>query len=101
MPSLKYEGGSVELDKNGYLTNINAWNEAVAEAIAKREGITKLTEDRLEVIRFLRSYYMKFQLFPAARYGMHQRAPAKKLHVEAVQDGPAEGMEGGRAARSG
>ncbi len=64
MPSLKYEGGTVELDTNGYLTNINAWNESVAEAIATREGIKKLTEDRLEVIRFLRSYYMKFNSFP-------------------------------------
>ena len=64
MPSLKYEGGSVELDKNGYLVNINAWNEAVAAAIAGREGIKKLTEDRLEVIKFLRNYYVKFNSFP-------------------------------------
>ena len=64
MPSLKYEGGSVELDKNGYLASINAWNEAVAAAIAKREGISKLTEDRLEVIKFLRNYYIKFHSFP-------------------------------------
>jgi len=64
MPNLKYDGGTVELDKNGYLKNINAWNEAVAEAIAKKQGIKKLTDDHLEVVRFLRSYYIKFSAFP-------------------------------------
>ncbi|HEX9859982.1 MAG TPA: TusE/DsrC/DsvC family sulfur relay protein [Nitrospirota bacterium] len=64
MPALKIEGGSVEVDKNGYLKNINAWNEAVAEAIAKKEGIKKLTDDHIMVVKFLRDYYIKFNSFP-------------------------------------
>jgi len=64
MPVLKYEGGTVEVDKNGYLVNINAWNGAVAEAIAMREGVKKFTADHLEVVKFLRNYYMKFDSFP-------------------------------------
>ncbi len=67
MPILKYEGGSVELDKNGYLTNINAWNDSVAAAIASKEGIKKLTEDHLTVLRFLREYYIRFNSFPLLR----------------------------------
>jgi TusE/DsrC/DsvC family sulfur relay protein len=67
MPALKYEGGSVELDKNGYLKNMNAWNDAVAMAIAKREGIKKLTDEQLDVIKFLRSYYIRFNSFPLVR----------------------------------
>ena len=63
MPALKYEGGSVDVDKNGYLTNLNAWNDAVAGAIAKREGV-KLTEENVVVLKFLRNYYMKFNSFP-------------------------------------
>ncbi|HLB24814.1 MAG TPA: TusE/DsrC/DsvC family sulfur relay protein [Nitrospirota bacterium] len=67
MPELKYAGGTVSLDRNGYLKNINAWSESVAAAIAKKEGIKKLTEDHLEVIRFLRTYYIKFNSFPLIR----------------------------------
>jgi len=67
MPALKYDGGTVELDKNGYLKNINAWNEAVAAAIAKKQGVTKLTEDHIEVVKFLRTYFIKFNSFPFIR----------------------------------
>jgi tRNA 2-thiouridine synthesizing protein E len=64
MPSIKFEGGSVEVDKNGYLKNIYAWNESIAAAIAKKEGINKLTEESLDVVKFLRNYYIKFNSFP-------------------------------------
>lgn len=64
MPVLKYAGGTVDLDANGYLKNINAWNDSVATAIAKSEGIKKFTDEHLEVVRFLRNYYMKFNSFP-------------------------------------
>lgn len=64
MPSIKYEGGSVELDKNGYLKNINAWNESVAEAIAAKQGLKTLSDDQMEVIKFLRGYYIKYNAFP-------------------------------------
>jgi len=67
MPVLKIEGGNVEIDKNGYLKNVNAWNEAVAAAIAKKEGIKKLSDDHLAVIRFLREYYIRFNSFPVLR----------------------------------
>lgn len=64
MPSIKFEGGSAEVDENGYLKNIYAWNESIAAAIAKKEGIKKLTEDNIEVLKFLRNYYIKFNSFP-------------------------------------
>lgn len=64
MPVLKIEGGSVDLDRNGFLKNINAWNEAVAAGIASKEGIKKLTDDHLTVVKFLREYYIRFNAFP-------------------------------------
>lgn len=67
MPVLKFEGGSVEIDKNGYLKSINAWNESVAAAIAKKEGIKTLTDEHLEVVKFLRNYYIRFNSFPLLR----------------------------------
>ncbi|MGA2192691.1 MAG: TusE/DsrC/DsvC family sulfur relay protein [Nitrospirota bacterium] len=67
MPVLKYVGGIVQLDRNGYLKNTGAWSESIAVAIAKKEGIKKLNEDQMEVIKFLRNYYIRFSSFPLLR----------------------------------
>ncbi|MDF1614383.1 TusE/DsrC/DsvC family sulfur relay protein [Desulfurivibrio dismutans] len=68
MPQLTYAGGSVEIDDQGYLVNLADWNEDVAQAVATREGMDQLDEAMLEVIRFLRSYYQKFNAFPILNY---------------------------------
>lgn len=64
MPVLEYGGRKVELDDDGYLVNFEEWNEDVARAVAKRDGLSELTEDMMAVIRFMRSYYKKFKFFP-------------------------------------
>jgi tRNA 2-thiouridine synthesizing protein E len=40
----------------------------VAQALAAREGVPELNEAMLEVIRFLRTYYKKFNAFPILNY---------------------------------
>ncbi len=50
-------GKSVELDKNGYLANMDDWNEEVATALAAGEGIT-LTQRHWEVMNYLRDLYI-------------------------------------------
>jgi len=88
MPNLKYEGGTVEIDKNGYLTNLNAWNEAVAAAIAGKEGIKKLTDEHLEVVRFLRGYYVKFNSFPLINMVCSNLHKPKKCMTEPFKMDP-------------
>ena len=67
MKTLKYDGGSVEVDQDGYLVDMGSWNESVATALANNVGMKKLTEDHLEVVRFLRNYYIRFDSFPVLR----------------------------------
>jgi tRNA 2-thiouridine synthesizing protein E len=56
----------VEFDEDGLLLKYPAqWNEAVAEEIARRDGIGPLTADHWEIIRSLREYYAKFGVAPA------------------------------------
>ena len=64
MPVLKYEGGKVELDDDGFLVDFEEWNENVARAIAKKEGLTEFSDDMIAVIRFMLSYYKEFKFFP-------------------------------------
>jgi len=55
--SYEVNGQTVEADGNGYLVNIDDWNEAVAEAIAEQEGIS-LTEKHWDLLNYLRGEYV-------------------------------------------
>ncbi len=57
---------SPALDKDGFLTNLDDWNEAVAQALAASENI-ELTDAHWEIINLLRRFYDEFQLSPAMR----------------------------------
>ena len=70
-------GGKVlETDEEGYLANLNEWEPAVAEAMAKEDD-TELGEFHWEVINFLREYYEEYQIAPAVR--VLTKAIGKKL----------------------
>ncbi|MFN3396890.1 MAG: TusE/DsrC/DsvC family sulfur relay protein [Thermodesulfovibrionales bacterium] len=64
MPSIEVSGREIEVDDEGYLRDFNDWNEAVACAIAEREGVEELTKERLDIIRFIRDYYKQYNFFP-------------------------------------
>ncbi|MBF0466866.1 MAG: TusE/DsrC/DsvC family sulfur relay protein [Nitrospirae bacterium] len=63
MRSISCEGKSIELDEDGYLTNLNDWSEALAKMLASEDSL-ELTEAHWEVINFLRSYYQQYQIAP-------------------------------------
>lgn len=64
MAVIEYAGGKVNIDDSGYLVNINDWNEQVACALAEREGVDELTKERMDILKFIREYYKKYNFFP-------------------------------------
>ena len=44
MPVIEVNGKSVELDEDGFIVNLEEWNEDVARYLAKEEGIDELSE---------------------------------------------------------
>tara|TARA_R110000868_G_scaffold364037_1_gene626538 strand:- start:72025 stop:72333 length:309 start_codon:yes stop_codon:yes gene_type:complete len=54
------------VDKEGFLLNLNDWDESVASELAAAEGIV-LSEQHWQVIKLLRQFYQEFQLSPAMR----------------------------------
>lgn len=66
MNGLIINGISVAVDQEGFLVDLNDWNEPVAEALANAEGIT-LQAEHWEILRVLREFYQEFQLSPATR----------------------------------
>lgn len=57
---------AIERDKQGYLANLNDWNEDVAKTLASEEGV-ELTHAHWEVIEVLRNFYSEYQISPAMR----------------------------------
>ena len=53
-------------DKEGFLLQLENWSPAVAEQIARAEGID-LTAEHWEILELLRSYYREFDASPAMR----------------------------------
>ena len=64
MPVIEHSGFRFNLDDEGYLINFEDWNETVAGVLAEREGIQGLSEEQMDIIRFLRDYYKKYSYFP-------------------------------------
>ena len=73
---IELNGKSIEVDEEGYLSNLNDWEKDVAEIMAKEDGID-LGEDHWEIINFLREYYEEYQIAPAVR--VLTKAVGKKL----------------------
>jgi len=79
MAMIEVNGKSYEVDEEGYLVNLNDWNEEVAVYLAQTENVT-LTEQHWEVLNFLRDYYNEFQIAPAVR--VLTKAIGKKLGAD-------------------
>jgi len=70
MAIIEYEGMKINVDDEGYLVNYEDWNEKVACALAEREGIIKtcpLTKERMDILKFMRTYYKENKAFPVFR----------------------------------
>ena len=57
----------VPTDEEDYLVDPSDWDETIAEALARREGIV-LTELHWSVLRFMREFLDEHQLIPDARF---------------------------------
>ncbi|MBE7375214.1 TusE/DsrC/DsvC family sulfur relay protein [Pseudomonas lopnurensis] len=66
MNTLCVDGRAIALDQDGFLLDLQDWNEAVAQALAEREGLA-LEAEHWEILRLLREFHAEFQLSPATR----------------------------------
>jgi TusE/DsrC/DsvC family sulfur relay protein len=67
MKSIEQEGLKINVDEDGFLVKSGDWTEEVAAVLARGEGIAELTEGRLDILRFMREYYRKYEFFPIVR----------------------------------
>ncbi len=74
--AIEVNGKTVELDEEGYLTQLSDWSKEAAVILAAQDDI-ELGDSHWEVINFLRDYYDEYQIAPAVR--VLTKAIGKKL----------------------
>lgn len=67
MKTVEYEGQKLTVDEDGFLARLEDWTEAIARSLAAREGITGLSEDQFDILKYLRTYYQKNTFYPIVR----------------------------------
>jgi tRNA 2-thiouridine synthesizing protein E len=82
---------TLELDEDGFIQQPDLWDEAVADALAKTEGVDALTDDHWKVVKYLRDYYLEYGVAPMIRKLC--KATGFKLNqiYELFPSGPAKG----------
>ena len=68
MSSIECGEKQIAIDEKGFLANPDDWSESAAQAIAQQEGLARLTDEQMEIIKFLRAYYKTFGSFPILNY---------------------------------
>jgi len=66
------------LDKNGYLTDINLWNENIAKILAGMNNI-ELSDDHYIILNTIRNFYLEFKTYPILRVFIKKLKLDKKL----------------------
>lgn len=96
MPTVELAGKQVEVDEDGYMTNLDDWTKDMATAMAQKDGIN-LSDAHWEIINFLRDYYQKYQIAPMIKILVKEvgkvMGPDKgntKYLYELFPDGPAK-----------
>lgn len=64
--ALMVDGVEVATNEEGFLLDYRQWNEQVALAIARLNGI-EISEAHWEILFFIRDYYQRFKHLPNAR----------------------------------
>lgn len=78
----------VDVDLEGYLTNSQEWNEAIAQALAAQEGLPALTDAHWQVIRFMRQVYAAKGDGPSIRQITRESGVDTKTLYQLFPNGP-------------
>ena len=72
----------IDVDDVVFMTDPDQWNETIAEAIARANGIPELTDRHWLVVRFMRERYLSTGGAPSIRaLGKESGVPVKELYV--------------------
>jgi TusE/DsrC/DsvC family sulfur relay protein len=89
MTVITYEPG-VEFDAEGFLTDSTQWSRALAEEIARENGIAELSPRHWLVVEFMRERFLATGTAPSIRSLGKESGVAVKELYELFPKGPAK-----------
>jgi dissimilatory sulfite reductase related protein len=91
MARVQLGGKEIEVDEDGFIQEPEKWDDAVAEDLAKMENASPMGEEHWKLVRYLRDYYVKYEIAPPVRMLTKQTGlDLKKIYV-LFPGGPAKG----------
>ena len=91
MPDIDVNGKKIEVDEDGFLVNLDDWDEDVAKYLAERGGINELNEDHWKVIQYLKDYFKEYGIAPMVRKLTKESGYSLKQIYDLFPSGPAKG----------
>ena len=91
MAEIEIGNKKIELDGDGFMVDPTQWNDELATAIAKADGIEELTENHWKVVRIIRSNFEAQGLAPMVRSLCKEPGLKLKDIYELFPLGPARG----------
>ena len=76
---MEVNGVKIATTEQGFLLDMNLWNELLAKHLADIEGIV-LRAEHWEILHFIRQFYIEYKYLPNAR--VFSKAIKKKLGAE-------------------
>ncbi|MEN8257582.1 MAG: TusE/DsrC/DsvC family sulfur relay protein [Thermodesulfobacteriota bacterium] len=68
MAEIECAGKKIKIDGDGFLLDSDVWDEDIARSLAEKEGVEDFNDEKMEIVKFMRSYYKKFHAFPILNY---------------------------------
>lgn len=91
MALMKLGGKDLEVDEDGFIQDPGQWDDNVAVDLAKTEGVDSMGDDHWKLVRYIRDYYLKFQIAPMIRKLCKETGFDLKYVYQMFPSGPAKG----------
>lgn len=91
MATIEIEGRVIEVDGDGFLSDPTIWNDELAAAIARFDGIAEMTEKHWAIVRIIRNNWEEKGMAPMIRVICQQTGVKLREIYELFPLGPARG----------
>ena len=86
-----WDSSEVEVDQDGFIQQPELWDEGLALALARTDGVQELTDSHWKVIRYIRSYFQEFDIAPMIRKLCKETGFTLRDIYQLFPSGPAKG----------
>jgi dissimilatory sulfite reductase related protein len=81
----------LEIDEDGFIQDLEQWDNEVADALAATEGVDEMGENHWKLVSYIRDYYKEFGSAPMIRKLCRETGFKLNEIYELFPSGPAKG----------